>query len=55
MGETIKELIKFASHHFDTEEKYFKKFVEDTDGETEYAGKCIVGGADEADIEVLLF
>lgn len=34
---------------------YFKKFVEDTDGETEYAGKCIVGGADEADIEVLLF
>lgn len=34
---------------------YFKKFIEDTDGETMYVGKCIVGGADEADIEVLLF
>lgn len=34
---------------------YYIKFVEATDYETLYAGKCIVGGADEADIEVLLF
>ena len=34
---------------------YYVPFVEGTDHETLYAGKCIVGGADEADIEVLLF
>lgn len=34
---------------------YYKKFVEDTDGETEFIGLCWVGGADEAAIEVLLF
>lgn len=34
---------------------YFKKFVEDTDGEQEYIGMCWIGGADEAAIEVLLF
>jgi len=33
----------------------FLKFVEDTDGETEFIGVCWVGGADTADIEVLLF
>jgi hypothetical protein len=34
---------------------YYKKFVEDTDGEQEYIGMCLIGGADEAAIEVLLF
>ena len=34
---------------------YFIPFVEGTDNETLYAGKCIVGGVDEGDIEVLLF
>lgn len=34
---------------------YFKKFAEDTDGETEFLGLCWLGGADEAAIEVLLF
>lgn len=34
---------------------YYKKFVEDTDGETQFLGLCWVGGADEAAIEILLF
>jgi len=33
----------------------YKKFVEDTDGEQEYIGMCILGGSDTDDIEVLLF